>query len=60
MLTRTDPARAELLMALAQADIDERWRFYEQMAAIERSVAAEAGIDSDADDAESHDKEVKS
>lgn len=38
MLTRSNPAQAERLMQLAQRDIDERWRFYEQMAGIERSV----------------------
>jgi len=38
MLTRSDPARADRLMKLAQRDIDERWRFYEQMAGVERSV----------------------
>ena len=32
------PAFAEL-MALAQSDIDERWRYYEQLAGIERTVA---------------------
>ncbi len=38
MLARTDPARAEHLMDLAQKDIDERWHLYEQMAGIERTV----------------------
>jgi pyruvate-ferredoxin/flavodoxin oxidoreductase len=38
MLARTDPERAERLLALAQRDVEERWRFYEQMAGIERSV----------------------
>jgi pyruvate-ferredoxin/flavodoxin oxidoreductase len=38
MLDRSDPARAERLQRLAQRDIDERWRFYEQMAGVERSV----------------------
>ena len=31
ILSRTDPARAKLLMELAQADIDERWRYYRQL-----------------------------
>jgi len=35
---RSDPERAERLLALAQADADERWRHYEQLAGIERSV----------------------
>jgi pyruvate-ferredoxin/flavodoxin oxidoreductase len=38
MLTRTNPEHAERLLGLAQKDIDERWRFYEQMAGVERSV----------------------
>jgi pyruvate-ferredoxin/flavodoxin oxidoreductase len=38
MLRRADPERAELLGRLAQADVDERWRYYEQLADMERSV----------------------
>ncbi len=38
MLTRVDPERAEHLQALAQADVDERWHYYEQLAGVERSV----------------------
>lgn len=38
MLARTDPERAEQLMALAQANIDERWHFYEQLSTVERMV----------------------
>jgi hypothetical protein len=30
-------------MALAQADVDERWRYYEQLAGVERSVPHEPG-----------------
>jgi hypothetical protein len=30
-------------MALAQSDVDERWRYYEQLAGVERSVAHEPG-----------------
>ena len=32
MLERTHPERAAELAALAQADVDERWRYYEQLA----------------------------
>ena len=39
VLARTHPERAAELMALAQSDIDERWRYYEQLAGIERTVA---------------------
>ncbi|HEY3336394.1 MAG TPA: pyruvate:ferredoxin (flavodoxin) oxidoreductase [Candidatus Limnocylindrales bacterium] len=38
ILQRTDPDRAADLAALAQADADERWRYYEQLAGIHRSV----------------------
>jgi pyruvate-ferredoxin/flavodoxin oxidoreductase len=38
MLARANPQQAERLLALAQRDVDERWRFYEQMAGVERSV----------------------
>ncbi|MDX1385487.1 MAG: thiamine pyrophosphate-dependent enzyme, partial [Thermoanaerobaculia bacterium] len=37
MLRRSDPETARRLFDLAQADIDERWHFYEQLAGIERS-----------------------
>jgi pyruvate-ferredoxin/flavodoxin oxidoreductase len=43
MLERSDPDRARHLMALAQADVDERWRYYEQLAGVERSVPHEPG-----------------
>ena len=38
VLQRTQPERAAELAALAQADADERWRYYEQLAGIERTV----------------------
>jgi len=38
ILERTDPARAKSLGELLQADADERWRYYEQLAAIHRTV----------------------
>ena len=38
MLLRSDPKRADELFALAQADADERWRHYSQLAGLERSV----------------------
>ena len=43
MLERSDPERAHHLMALAQADVDERWHYYEQLAGVERSVPHEPG-----------------
>jgi pyruvate-ferredoxin/flavodoxin oxidoreductase len=41
VLTRTDPQRAARLTRLAQADVDERWRYYSQLGAIERTIAHE-------------------
>jgi pyruvate-ferredoxin/flavodoxin oxidoreductase len=38
ILERTNPDRAAELAALAQADADERWRYYQQLADIQRSV----------------------
>jgi pyruvate-ferredoxin/flavodoxin oxidoreductase len=51
VLETTDPERAAALRALAQGDVDERWRYYEQLAGVERTpgaagdpVAAGAGL----------------
>ncbi|WP_316671209.1 pyruvate:ferredoxin (flavodoxin) oxidoreductase, partial [uncultured Propionibacterium sp.] len=38
MLKRSDPERAAELEKLAQADADERWRYYSQVAGIERAL----------------------
>ena len=38
VLQRTHPERAAELALLAQADADERWRYYEQLAGIGRTV----------------------
>jgi pyruvate-ferredoxin/flavodoxin oxidoreductase len=38
MLERTDPERSAHLLALAQSDADERWRFYEQLGRVERTL----------------------
>jgi ATPase subunit of ABC transporter with duplicated ATPase domains len=43
MLARSDPERARHLLALAQADVDERWRYYEQLAGERRSVPQDHG-----------------
>jgi pyruvate-ferredoxin/flavodoxin oxidoreductase len=40
ILGRTHPERYEQLLDLMQADIDERWRYYEQLAAMERTDAS--------------------
>ncbi len=38
MLERRDPETAKHLLDLAQADIDERWRLYEQLSKVERTL----------------------
>lgn len=43
VLDRRDPDRAASLLTLAQADIDERWHYYEQLAGVERSIPHEPG-----------------
>jgi pyruvate-ferredoxin/flavodoxin oxidoreductase len=42
MLARANPQQADELLSLAQRDVNERWRFYEQMAGIEREMPARA------------------
>jgi pyruvate-ferredoxin/flavodoxin oxidoreductase len=37
-LARTYPRQAARLAALAQADVTERWRYYEQLASVQRTV----------------------
>jgi pyruvate-ferredoxin/flavodoxin oxidoreductase len=41
ILQRTHPERARQLAALVQADVDERWHYYEQLAGMERMVPHE-------------------
>jgi pyruvate-ferredoxin/flavodoxin oxidoreductase len=38
VLERSDPERAAHLRELEQQDVDERWRYYEQLAGVERTV----------------------
>ena len=38
MLQRSDPERASQLLGLAQADVSQRWSFYEQLGGVERSA----------------------
>ncbi len=40
MLARANPTRAEELAQLAQADADERWHYYSQLAGMERGLPA--------------------
>ncbi len=51
-LDRADHARAEHLQHLAQADIDERWHYYEQLAGVERSTSVDPDDDVSPADAE--------
>jgi pyruvate-ferredoxin/flavodoxin oxidoreductase len=52
ILTRTHPDSAARLAALAQADVDERWRYYTQLAAVQRTIphaeVIEPEVESDA------------
>ena len=59
-LARTHPEHAARLAALAQADVTERWRYYEQLAAMQRTVPGsdvEPEVGSDA--GYRYDEEVK-
>ncbi|MEO8322724.1 MAG: pyruvate:ferredoxin (flavodoxin) oxidoreductase, partial [Actinomycetota bacterium] len=49
MLSRSDPVRAKQLLDLAQMDIDERRRLYEQMASVERRMPEKSKEDSQDD-----------
>jgi pyruvate-ferredoxin/flavodoxin oxidoreductase len=55
MLARTDPARAEQLAGLAQADVDARRRLYEQLAEVDRGPEDAAASDDGAADADGKD-----
>ena len=43
ILGRTHPERSEQLIEMIQADIDERWRYYEQLASMSRTTRATDG-----------------
>ena len=45
ILERTDPERARHLAELLQADADERWRYYEQLAGMHRTVPHERHVE---------------
>jgi pyruvate-ferredoxin/flavodoxin oxidoreductase len=42
-LARVEPERARHLLALAQADVDERWEYYQQIAGEHRSLPHDEG-----------------
>jgi pyruvate-ferredoxin/flavodoxin oxidoreductase len=50
MLTRANPERAAHLMAMAQADADEKWSYYSQIAGVERSMPHETPDEPDTDE----------
>jgi pyruvate-ferredoxin/flavodoxin oxidoreductase len=45
ILERTHPERARRLSELLQADADERWRYYEQLAGMHRTVPHEQSVE---------------
>src|SRR5690606_29889010 len=49
ILQRTDPERAKMLAELAQADADERWRYYEQLSGMHRTIPTLQGPEPGAD-----------
>ncbi len=49
VLQRAQPDHAAYLAELAQADVDERWRYYQQLAGVVRTTPAEASHHADAD-----------
>jgi pyruvate-ferredoxin/flavodoxin oxidoreductase len=49
ILERTQPERAAHLAALAQADADERWRYYSQLAGVQRTIPHVTAVDPEAD-----------
>jgi pyruvate-ferredoxin/flavodoxin oxidoreductase len=51
MLARSRPEEYEKLAALARSDAEERWRFYEQLAGIEREAPGELELDGQGEEA---------
>ena len=51
ILGRTHPDRAERLFDLVQADVDERWRHYEQLTTVSRTIPTEPDGKSSVEDA---------
>ncbi len=61
-LARTHPHEAARLSELAQADVTERWRYYEQLAGMQRTVpeaASDVEPDVGSDAGYRYDEEVK-
>jgi hypothetical protein len=51
MLAQADPARANQLMKTAQSAADARWRLYEQVAGVHRTVTEDGEYDEGGGDA---------
>jgi len=45
VLTRSDPETAATLISLAQSDVDERWKYYRQLAGVQRTMAHEPTVE---------------
>jgi pyruvate-ferredoxin/flavodoxin oxidoreductase len=45
MLSRRDPERADRLYEFAQAEVDERWRYFEQLTGLERTMHESGDLD---------------
>jgi len=58
MLARSRPEESERFLEMGQKDVEARWSFYSQLAAVERG-GAEAGSDGNGAGAAQADKEVK-
>ena len=60
-LARTHPQHAAKLQALAQKDVTERWRYYEQLAAVHRTVpeADDPGPEVESDAGYRYEEEVQ-
>jgi len=56
VLARSDPDRAKELATLAQADVDERWRYYEQLAGLERTLPPVTMEDVELDESDESDE----
>jgi pyruvate-ferredoxin/flavodoxin oxidoreductase len=56
MLARSRPEEYEKLAELARSDAEERWRFYEQLAGIEREAPGELELDGQSEDAAAHEE----
>jgi pyruvate-ferredoxin/flavodoxin oxidoreductase len=52
MLAQADPARAKHLAKTAQSDADARWRLYEQIAGVQRTVTENGEDEEDRSNAE--------